>query len=403
MGRPPRRRRRISRLHERHWAAITEAVPIGSMPVRRPSRWVSMVDERAEVELLRVDRHRNIVAIARAIVECSRSIPVGDRQVQTSVPTWDHLAARAGLARATVARHLATLQQWRLLARVAGGRLGVYAPGGTLSTSRPDAQHRSDLDLAAEPDNDAAVYLLCGPPPVTGAPGADAVDASETPPLEGIRVYPCTHARGDLSVRTEPLRGVESQAAARPPGRAAWREFSAWPSGITPSGKDDMLRAAAELQRRLPVLRRISTEHVRSICREFFLAGWTINDVARSIDWQPNGAARPHSADAGVDNVGAWVAYRLSAWRTDGAITGTVTRSPSQRSIAEATQARARARARRQALARHQHATAGRDRSPAAKAALAQARAASHARIRSGALRAPNANWLGSDGRGERA
>src|SRR5699024_7337442 len=76
------------------------------------------------------------------------------------------------------------------------------------------------------------------------------------------------------------------------------------------------LAAAGELQNRLPVLRLITTKHVRAITREFFLAGWTVRDIIEAIDHRPDGTRWPHSGATGVGNVGAWLTHRLSAWRT---------------------------------------------------------------------------------------
>ncbi|MHC6219212.1 hypothetical protein [Arthrobacter sp. MMS24-S77] len=83
-------------------------------------------------------------------------------------------------------------------------------------------------------------------------------------------------------------------------------------------------------------LQRISTAHVAAICRPFLRAGWTINDLKHAIDWRPNTDARYHHDGAnGVENVGAWLKYRLGKWvRPDGGFY----RSPSQRQAAEQAQ-----------------------------------------------------------------
>lgn len=111
-----------------------------------------------------------------------------------------------------------------------------------------------------------------------------------------------------------------------------------------------MLLAAREVQRRSFTLRRITDRHVRSLLREFFLAGWTVADVLLALDRKPAGRWR-HDGAAAVDNVGAWVAYRLRAWRTT---EGTVRRSPSTRAAAAHAENRARALARRETESRAQ-------------------------------------------------
>ena len=101
------------------------------------------------------------------------------------------------------------------------------------------------------------------------------------------------------------------------------------------------------------------------------LAGWTVNDVLAAIDHRPDGTAWAHDGATGVQQVGRWLTHRLSAWR-DGH--GTVLRSPSQRSAADAAHARALAVAR---AAAHEELMANRSApdSPVAAAALAQIRA----------------------------
>lgn len=83
---------------------------------------------------------------------------------------------------------------------------------------------------------------------------------------------------------------------------------------------------------------------MRSILREFFLAGWSVLDVHHAITHRPSGQRWQHSADRGVDNPGAWLAHRLSPWRQD----GTVIRSLGQRQAGLVAQQRAEQRAERE-------------------------------------------------------
>jgi hypothetical protein len=94
--------------------------------------------------------------------------------------------------------------------------------------------------------------------------------------------------------------------------------------------------ASLELQFRSFPLQRISTAHVAAVCRPFPRAGWTVKDLKHAIDWRPNTDARYHHDGAsGVDNVGAWLKYRLGKWvRPDGGFY----RSPSQKLAAEQAQ-----------------------------------------------------------------
>lgn len=350
---------------------MAAAIPAGSMRVRRASRWVEYVQEATEEALLRSDTQSRVRAVALAILERS------DRD-HLSRPTWAFIQERTGQSRATVARHLAWLRHQGLLATVAPGRRGIFAPGGALSGKLPGEYEVPEGNYPSDPENEAALYVLCEPAPLTLVEGEEGVDETETPPPLGVKNHPRTRARGDSPSQIEPLRGTYPQAASRPPGGAAWRHLTPWPAGQTPSGKDNMLRAAAELQNRVPVLRHISAQHVRSICREYFLAGWTIIDLHQAIDHRPDCSTWPHSGAAGVENWGAWLRHRLNAWRQD----GTVLRSPGQRSLAETVEAKARARARRQAHEQYRSTHPGRERSAAALAALHAARLASHTEIR---------------------
>ncbi|WP_154793294.1 hypothetical protein [Occultella kanbiaonis] len=116
---------------------------------------------------------------------------------------------------------------------------------------------------------------------------------------------------------------------------------------MTARRRDEAMVAAEHLRRRYPVLRRVTAKHVRSVIREFLLAGWTLSDLAHAIDQRPTGR-QPHSGANGVGNVGAWLTSRLAWWRDDN---GTVVVSPSQRVAAERVELRARARARAEAEA----------------------------------------------------
>ena len=350
---------------------MAAAIPAGSIRVRRASRWVEYVQEATEAALLRTDTQSRVRAVALAILERS------DRD-HLSRPTWAFIQERTGQSRATVARHLAWLRHQGLLATVAPGRRGIFAPGGALSGTLPGEHEVPEENSPSDPGNEAALYVLCEPAPLNLVEDEEAVDETETPPPLGVKDHPRTRARGDFSTPTEPLRGTDSRAATRPPGGAAWRHLTPWPAGQTPSGKDNMLRAAAELQNRVPALRHLTAQHVRSICREFFLAGWNIIDLHHALDNRPDGTTWPHSGANGVENWGAWLRYRLAPWRQQ----GTVLRSPTQRSTAEAAEAKARARARREAYEQYRNTRPSRQRSAAAVAALSAARAAARTKIR---------------------
>lgn len=322
-----RRHRRPSRQRERAPLTVRSAVPKGRTLPRRVSQWRDEALAHPATSTMTARSWRSyrafVLAIANAI----------DPRTMTTKFSWASLGAaviefdaRAAHSRAGVARYLKLLHELQLLGTVATGRTAQWAPKGEGNT------------------NERAVYVLSVARPL------EAVEGFETPPLEEACVAPRTHARGDLAqAEAAPLRGTASQAAqARPDLLPAQRQQPLWPGGVTPKRKDEMLAAAQELQQRTPALRQISDRHIRSILRPFFLAGWTLNDVAHAIDQGPDGSKWPHDGANGVGNLGAWFKNRLAAWLDRH---GTVRRSRSQRVRAEQLELAARARARREAEA----------------------------------------------------
>jgi hypothetical protein len=144
------------------------------------------------------------------------------------------------------------------------------------------------------------------------------------------------------------------------------------PPGNTPRRPDERQAAAQALQDRFPVLRRVSTAHVASRIRDFILAGWSVADVGFAIDRRPDGTPWPHDGAHGVGNVGAWLRYRLAAWRDE---TGKVTLSTAQRDQARHELELARQAARREQLCADRAARSQMG-STVVNAALAQIRAA---------------------------
>jgi len=311
------------------------AVPAGHTIPQRVSDWIDQAlahpDTATMTERSWRTYHATVLAIANAI----------DPKSKTTTFSWTSLAAailevdpRAASSRATIARYLRRLRDAKLLGVVASGRTAIYAPKGNGGI------------------NERAVYVLSVVRPLK------AVDSIETPPLKEACVLPRTHAREQPSQpHAEPLRGPTDPAAqARLGPQPAQRQLPAWPRTVTPKRKDDMLAASATLCRLIPVLRRITPQHVRSILRPYFLAGWTVADVHHAIDHRPSGTMWPHDGATGVDNVGGWLTYRLDAWRD---AHRTVRRSNSQRIEAEQRHNAALARARREAEAATRAAAAG--------------------------------------------
>jgi hypothetical protein len=295
-------------------------------------------------------------------------------------PTWAVLIERTGLARSTVAGHLAWLRKVGLLGLVAGGTTGDHSPA-ILKT--PGAEER----------NEAAVYVLTAPhtlrlvavtsPDDVGAEhvhdGRDLDDPDDAYPTgeqaaEGCGEdviqppVPCSVDRtwtptglgfgfnSPARARTNDPRGAGLRPALTPPTPMRpvtpqdTPEPPPWPLGSTPAGRKDRLAAAVALQQALPVLGRISTAHVAALCREWHLAGWTPADIVTALGRIPDGTPRRYSHD--IRHVPGWFRHRLTAWRTDPSDPASPpTRSPAARAIADATHARAAARARAEQLA----------------------------------------------------
>lgn len=275
---------------------------------------------------VRADRRATLLAVATALMWGANWDSL------TTRPTWQrliqHCQATTGRgSRATIARAIATLIEMQLIARVAHGRKGVYAPGG---------------DQADRP-NEAAVYVLLVPSSL------HAVDANETPPeLQRGSQLPVRAREATDNDHAEPLRGTQHQPPAQAPAPrqlADQRHIPLWPAGQTTGTNGARLLAAAELQRRLPVLRQISTRDVRSSLREFFLAGWSVQDIHHALDWKPDGTRWPHDGANGIGptSVRGWIAHRLAPWTSD----GTPRLSFSQRAQAQRTEELARQRAER--------------------------------------------------------
>ena len=78
------------------------------------------------------------------------------------------------------------------------------------------------------------------------------------------------------------------------------------------NNRAEALSAARAIQDRARDLRRISIEHVRSVARVYFRAGWTPADVVHALDHEPDG--RQHGYTSGIRSPARWAAYRLGLW-----------------------------------------------------------------------------------------
>lgn len=356
----PVRLRRVNVVREASDATVAAVLPDGYVRPATQGLWRTAMRDALEGAMLRKDWHSTLHAVAtRLMLDASWD-------TLTTRPGWDALVAYLRRttgrgSRRAVARAIATLIDMKLIARVSGGRRGCFAPGGHLSHRKVDWQAVPDTNLPTDPDNERAVYVLLVPAGLRALPSPpQAVEESGTPPCKGL-VSEAHPVRAREDDRSEPLRGAQTHVAAQAPPPSpvsAHRNAELWPGWATTGTDGARLSAAAELQRRLPVLRQISTRDLRACLREFFLAGWTVQDVHHALDWTPDGTRWPHDGAHGITpstvpghrraaGVRGWLRYRLAPWTTE----GTPRRSFSQRAAAQRTEQIARQQAERESAA----------------------------------------------------
>lgn len=295
----PGYRVRVSRRRETSQLTVVRALPAGASRAPSQKAFLDAVAASTALGHLRADALESVVLVARHLAWTA------SWDTMTTRPTWAYLVERTGRSRATVARAIGRLRAAGLLGVVATGRSGAYQPA------------KRDAGVA-----EAAVYVLCVPSPLSVA--GEPVDESETPTGSPVAVEGTPpHARASDG-SSEPLRG-RSWAAARPSAPRSERDElgsrPADPAGPGRCGPDGRRLVAAELRGRFWTLRRITTAHVAWCVADFVAAGWTTHELGRAIDVRPDGTSWPHDGAEGVDNVGAWLRYRLAAWRgTDGSV-----------------------------------------------------------------------------------
>jgi hypothetical protein len=331
---------------ERHPLAIAAGVPDGSVRAAGEVQWTADCRAHPALAHLRSDAWDSAMNVVRSLANRT------DWQLGTARPTWAVLMADTGLSRRTIARYLALLRAAGLLGVVATGRTAAATPmalddginaAAVYVLTVPHALHlvtsgRHEQDQP-EPSQEHQGATPAGPAPALTR-ATEAVDEDGTPspsPLVTGKDKP-THARASAPSALGDLTRAEVIAAGGP----------CWALGINPLGKNDRLRAAAELVRQDPVLGRITVRHVAALLREWHLAGFTPLDVLHALHYRPDGSPWPHQLTvADVVDVPGWVRYRLAAWRQDPQDrTSPPAASPSRRVLAEHTLQAARARAR---------------------------------------------------------
>lgn len=304
---PRRTTRRVNRSTETSREVVRAAVPKGSLRAAHGNQVTAHLRNLLAVRRMRADGQRNRLRTMAYLIART------DYETMTCRPGWDSIAEAVGCHRRTVARYLAEFEAWGLLGRVAGGRQARYAAPG------PDG----------EKINEAAVYVLCIPSPLALLRREEkpAVDINATPPALGgshLKEKDLTHTRArenespsDVAPPRLSNPGATSGAAALP---VPWRPEIRWPAHRTTSRKIQRQAAASEIWYRSFALRCLSIKDLASICRDFFLAGWTVADILHALDWQPDGTPWPHSGAPATKEparIRGWLKHRLTAWRTE--------------------------------------------------------------------------------------
>ncbi|MFJ2353486.1 hypothetical protein [Glutamicibacter sp. NPDC087673] len=388
---PPVRIRRVSRAQETSDRAINWAIPAGSKKIDHTAQAWRATRSIDELLTKRSDRIRNTLAVLWVLLRYT------DHDTMTARITWNAIAEKARVSRATVGNVLYDLRSWGIIGIVASGRSATYAA------------------KAGQPaTNEAPVYVICRPiglglrpqdtPDTTPAPRAHTQGAAgtcgnnlEPLPVGGLTTYEVSSYTRTLEKNTqiEPLRGTEHHGhgyAVRTHHRDQ-RQVTLWPANRRISSRSQGLSAAAEILRLMPDLARFSKKNVLNMVKPFFDAGWTISDVHHALDWRTSpglhgkeawGALPQHDRDTQsyIDYcriLRAAILYRLRQWMTPN---GEVMTSRSQRAAAESNRARAAARAAADRRAKHQarrpaHQSAAATGAARVRAALSAARALS--------------------------
>ncbi len=378
--------KRVSRAQETSPRAIAWAIPHGSKKVDNTAQAWRAARSLDELLCRRADCKRNILAVLWVLLRYT------DHDSMTVRITWDTIATKARVSRATVGNALKFLRTHGILGIVASGRSAQYAA------------------KAGQPaTNEAPVYVVCRPIGL-GLRSQDTEDTTttrQTPnrtacgnnlepfPVGGLTTYEVssyTRTR-EKNTQNEPLRGTEKlfgHGSAVQTHQHDQRPVELWPAHRTISSRGQGLSAAAEILRRMPDFARFSKKNVLNMFKPFFSTGWTISDIQHALEWRTTpglhgkeawGALPQHDRETQsyIDYcriLRAAILHRLNQWRTP---TGEIMLSRSQRATAASNQARAAARAAaerraKQAAQRPQlRSTASRG-AAAARAALAAAR-----------------------------
>jgi hypothetical protein len=271
--------------------AIIRAIPAGSKRARTQGAYLRAVLADPVIAELRADARRAVLQLARVLARHA------DWQTMTSWRPRARACAEIGSSRdQSRSLSISAYKRARQLLEERGF-LGLIAQGWTPMLR---------AGALAEGGGTSAVFVLTIP--------------RRKPRLSSLVNGPLTESRRDSGKALRAREAAErpkSEMARAPRGQPVLprRGFSAL--GTVPQNRSEALAAAQAMRERARLLRRISAEHVRSLCRSFFAAGWSPLDVLHALDHDP--AGRQHGYSAEVYSPAGWIRARLAEWcRNDG-------------------------------------------------------------------------------------
>lgn len=313
---PKKYKRRVPREYERGPAAVGRAIPKGHMRPVWAMDWLQAVFKSDHINALNSQARENVKKLALVM---ARSVEPSSMTIR---PGWDYLITRSGLSRSTVNRIRQRLHDAGLLGTVAKGVNAEWSPSHENERAVYVLLVKSSLKAVDKSEPATANFEEIPPRTRTGAILADVKKDVATP-------------RQTFEDSPEGLVSV-ALPASRP--QPLWHGSQTTKSaGNKGARRESERQAAAELQRKFFELRRTTTADVATRCRKFFMAGWTITDIARALDFMPGGGQWAHDGANGIRDVGRWMEYRLAAWVRD----GTVLPSHGQRILANARRVKA--------------------------------------------------------------
>lgn len=351
------RHRRVNRAWETAEHIVAAAVPEGhslAAGTQQQALDAFLRDERLtrcyRTKRTRLERfYRALQQLSHWASKTVRCLWGGRRETYGEEGATPGLREWLKIPRRTIGRYFRILQDWGYLAVVATGRCAEHCP--------------RDVDGKAQETNEAPVYAFTLPyadeKPQEPAPALGAEFG--TPPLEegtslkNLKFLTHTRAQeqeNDRGSAADSFSGVAVDGPA-PTAQVPWRPHPLWSARETPKLKRERWAAGAEIARLSFPLRAMSDRDIASVCREYFLASWTVPDVLYAIDHFPDGSLWPHDGAPVTKDprrLRGWLRRRLRAWKTE---KGEIMRSRRQQldTVHRQAEARRRAELRRQLAA----------------------------------------------------